>query len=225
MADLIEARAAEKPDRERVGKLTKQLETLRKQMGVPQAASAGGCRAGFGGPAGQGRGRRWRGGRGPGAAGGGGFGRGHGQGRGASSADTGSAEAFERDRDSFHFLLDNRDAIKRKVKKIAEGVETLTESDDPKIAARIQEHVESMKSRVEEGRPIHMRDPLFAAVFSNAKKISMKIEKTQKGVRVVETSVDPYVARLIQAHAEVVNLFVANGRPEARKNHTVPEPP
>ena len=69
---------------------------------------------------------------------------------------------------------------------------------------------------------IHLRDPLFAAVFSNAQKISIKVEKTDEGVRVVETSTDPYVARLIQAHAEVVNLFITNGRVEARKNHTVP---
>jgi hypothetical protein len=29
-----------------------------------------------------------------------------------------------------------------------------------------------------------MRDPLFAAVFANAQKIMMKVEPTEKGVRV-----------------------------------------
>jgi hypothetical protein len=67
-----------------------------------------------------------------------------------------------------------------------------------------------------------MRDPLFAAIFRNAGEISMKVERTEKGVRVIETSTDSYVAKLIQAHAEVVNLFVANGHAEVQKNHPVP---
>ena len=87
----------------------------------------------------------------------------------------------------------------------------------------IQNHVESMYKRVESGNPIHMRDPLFAAIFGNASKISMKVKRTKKGVRVVETSTDPYVAELIQAHADVLNLFIANGFTEVRKNHEVPK--
>ena len=104
----------------------------------------------------------------------------------------------------------------------ADGVETLTESDKPEIAAKIQEHVAAMYRRVEEGRPIHMRDPLFAEVFRHAGQIELKFDKTEKGVKVVETSKDPYVVKLIQAHAEVVNLFVKNGFEEPPKNHAVP---
>ena len=133
--------------------------------------------------------------------------------------------AFAQDRDTFHYLLGHREAIQRKVTKIPEGVETVTESDDPEVAATIQRHVESMHKRLQEGRPIHLRDPLFAAVFANAQKIKMKVEPTEKGVRVVETSDDPYVAKLIQAHAEVVNLFVAHGFAEVPRNHSVPESP
>ena len=50
----------------------------------------------------------------------------------------------------------------------------------------------------------------------------MTVEKTAKGVKVAETSTDPYVARLIQAHAEVVSQFLANGHAEVRKNHPIP---
>jgi hypothetical protein len=101
-------------------------------------------------------------------------------------------------------------------------VETVTESDNPDIAARIREHVKAMYRRVEEGRPIHMRDPLFAEVFRHADKIHMEFKKTKRGIRVSETSDDPYVARLIQAHADVVDLFVKNGFGEPHKNHAVP---
>jgi hypothetical protein len=137
----------------------------------------------------------------------------------------GADPEFQKDRDLFHFLLANRDSIKRKLKKLKDGIETLTESDDPKVASAIQDHVESMYKRVENGDPVHMRDPLFAAIFGNASKISMKVERTEKGVRVIETSADPYVAQLIQAHADVVDLFVANGHAEVRKNHALPKRP
>jgi hypothetical protein len=155
---------------------------------------------------GRGRGFRYRGGRGPGGA----------QGQSAGNQ-------FSQDHDVFHFLLQNHGKIKRRVKNIDNGVETLTESKDPEIAAKIQEHVAAMYKRVEERNPIHMRDPLFAAVFRNTDKIEMEFENTKNGIRVVETSEDPYVAKLIQAHAEVVNLFVKNGHLEARMNHAVPE--
>jgi high-affinity K+ transport system ATPase subunit B len=39
---------------------------------------------------------------------------------------------------------------------------------------------------------------------------------------VSEASRDPYVVKLIQAHAQVVSAFIANGRSEMMKNHPVP---
>lgn len=127
------------------------------------------------------------------------------------------------DMELFHFLLDHRQEIRRKVINLPNGVETLTESDNPRIVPKLQAHVESMYKRVEEIRPIHARDPLFAEIFRNADKIKMKLEKTAKGVKVVETSDDAYVAKLIQAHAEVVNRFIKNGRIEMRNNHPLPD--
>jgi hypothetical protein len=131
--------------------------------------------------------------------------------------------AFTADRETFHYLLDRRKDIRRQVTRVAAGVETLTESDDPKVTARIQEHVEAMHRRIKEGRPIHLRDPLFREIFRHADKVEMKIERTAKGAKVTESSRDPYVARLIQAHADVVSLFLKNGHWEVKKNHMVPE--
>lgn len=123
----------------------------------------------------------------------------------------------------FHYLLEHHKEIRRSVTKTANGVETLTESDNPEVAARIQEHVAAMKVRVEEGRGLRFWDELFAAIFRNYKKIEMTVEKTEKGVRVTETSTDPYGVLLIQAHAEVVSGFVARGFAESSQNHPVPE--
>jgi len=122
----------------------------------------------------------------------------------------------------FHTLLERRAEIRRSVTLRPDGVETLTESDAADLAGLIKGHVASMYRRVAEGRPIHQRDPLFREVFAHREKIRMEVEQTSRGVRVVEHSDDPYVASLIQAHARVVDLFVANGMKEMHTDHAVP---
>jgi hypothetical protein len=130
--------------------------------------------------------------------------------------------AYAADMQGFHQLIAHRTEITRTVMVRPDGVETLTESDNPEAARLIQAHVAAMLARVKERRPIHQRDPLFREIFANADKIAAQSEATAKGMRVVETSTDPYVARLIQAHAEVVSAFLANGHAEMMKNHEVP---
>jgi intracellular sulfur oxidation DsrE/DsrF family protein len=156
---------------------------------------------------------------GPGFGPGGGPGGGPGFGPGGGH---GHDERHDEDQEVFHFLLENHEKIVRKVTELPNGVETLTESDDPEIADKIKEHVQWMEYRIKETHPIRMRDPLFRELFQHTDKISMKHEDTEKGVRVTETSDDPYVAKLIKAHAETVSGFVARGFAEAMKNHPVP---
>ncbi len=141
------------------------------------------------------------------------------QGRGRGSSDPN----WEADHNIIHTLLSNRNQIQRQIKLLPNGVETLTETDNPKLRPILVQHVKAMKKRVEEVRPIHLRDTLFAALFRNAKKVSMKVTETPKGVQVIETSNDPFTIKLIQAHAKVVSLFIKNGHQEVRKNHTVPK--
>jgi uncharacterized protein len=145
-----------------------------------------------------------------------------GRGRGMGGGMMGE-QAHQRDMQLLRALFDNRDRITRQVTVRANGVSTLTESDDPMVAKLIQTHVESMSARVEDGRPIHQRDPLFREIFKHADDIAMIYERTPRGVRVIEISNDPCVVKLIQAHAEVVSAFIANGRAEAMKNHAVPQ--
>ncbi len=185
-------------------------------LAEPLLAQGPGRGRGFG--RGQGRGF------GPGAAGEPqGPGRQGGPGRSAAEG-TGAAhdDRHAEDHEVFQFLLTNHDKIRRTVKELPSGVETLTESDDPAIAAKIKEHVEWMEVRIEEVNPIRMRDPLFAEIFRHADKIDMQHEETEGGVRVTETSADPYVVKLIQAHAKAVSGFVEHGFAEAMKNHPVP---
>lgn len=126
------------------------------------------------------------------------------------------------DHQVFFYLIEHRDAIRRTVKNIDNGVETVTESDKEDIANKIKEHVAAMYNRMENDSPIRMRDPLFREVFANADKIKLVVEKTEHGVRVRETSDDPYAVKLIQEHAKVVSLWLKNGYAELPKNHAAP---
>ncbi len=129
----------------------------------------------------------------------------------------------QKDHDDFFFLIEHRDSIHRTVKNLANGVETLTESDVDEVSEMIQVHVEAMHGRLENSNPIRMRDPIFRAVFTNANKIKMEIEHTDHGVRVTETSNDEYAVKLIQEHAKVVSLWIKNGYSELPKNHAAPK--
>lgn len=124
----------------------------------------------------------------------------------------------------FFYLIEHRESIHRTVTNLPNGVETVTESDDPNVASMIQTHVEAMYDRMENENPIRMRDPIFRAIFANATKINLEIEHTESGVRVIETSDDAYAAKLVQEHAKVVSLWIKNGYSELPKNHPAPKP-
>lgn len=130
--------------------------------------------------------------------------------------------AHAADMQLFHQLFEHRTEITRQVIAREDGIETVTESKNPEVTRLLQAHVASMLARVKEGRPIHQRDPLFVELFKNADQIAAKYEPTANGVRVIETAKDAYVVKLLQAHAEVVGAFLANGMPEMMKNHPVP---
>lgn len=126
------------------------------------------------------------------------------------------------DMKTIHALFDDHNKITRTVKNISNGVETVTESDDPKVKALIVEHALAMKARLEKKQPIRQWDPLFAELFKNSDKIKMELTNTAKGMKVTETSTDPYVVKLIQAHAAGVSEFVKEGMPSMHKEHPLP---
>jgi ubiquinone/menaquinone biosynthesis C-methylase UbiE/intracellular sulfur oxidation DsrE/DsrF family protein len=149
-----------------------------------------------------------------------GRGRGRGMGRGIGR---GPDTAMRADQDVFHYLLDHHAAIRREVKLLDNGVETVTESDDADVTAKIQEHVAAMQGRMKSGSGLRFWDPLFVALFDNYERIEMTVENTDHGVKVTETSKNPFAAKLIQAHAAVVTKFVEHGFEEAEKSHEVPK--
>ena len=122
----------------------------------------------------------------------------------------------------FRQLFEHRGEITRRVVLQQDGIETVTESTNPEVTRLLQKHVASMLARVKDAQPIHQRDPLFAELFRYADRIEARHDLTAGGVRVVETSNDPYVVKLLHAHAEVIGAFLANGMSEMMKNHPLP---
>ena len=126
------------------------------------------------------------------------------------------------DMKTIHSLFGDHQKITRTVKPISNGVETITESDDPKVKALIVEHAWAMKARLEKKQPIRQWDPLFAELFKHADKIKLEIANTEKGVKIIETSDDAYVVKLIQSHAAGVSEFVSEGMSVMHKEHLLP---
>src|SRR4026207_468552 len=66
--------------------------------------------------------------------------------------------AHASDMQVFHQLFEHRTEITRQISAREDGIETVTESNNPEVTRLLQTHVVSMLARVKEGRPIHRRD-------------------------------------------------------------------
>jgi hypothetical protein len=151
-------------------------------------------------------------------------GKGSGPGHGAARHGGGGGYGRGTDHQGIHALLDRHDAIERTVEEIEGGVVTVTTSEDPEVAEMIRTHVRSMKRRVDSGHGMRWWDPVFAELFRNHENIAMEIEDVPGGVRVRETSDDPYTAKLIRQHAvRGVSEFVAEGHERARWPTPLPD--
>ena len=79
-----------------------------------------------------------------------------------------------------------------------------------------------MYQRLSAGQPIRQWDPLYAEIFRQAGKIHMELSNTAKGIKVVETSTDPWVVKLLHSHADGVSEFVDQGMAAMHKEHPLP---
>ena len=132
----------------------------------------------------------------------------------------GHGSATMTERTGIHAMLTNHDQIKRTVTNLPNGIRTVTESDDPELAATIAGHVADMGNRVKEGRDpkLPIQSPTLQVIFRNRDKINTTHEATQKGIVVVQTSNDPETVAALQKHAAEVNDLVKRGMVAAHEN-------
>lgn len=132
-----------------------------------------------------------------------------------------------------HRLIDSHEDVTRYYNETDVGIESYTFSDDPTVAAWIQEHVNQMTelmSSYPDYGGIRMMDPLFKAAFDFSSFHEMTVSNTDDGVRVVQSVVADVEDKdtkactisIIKDHAAVVSKFAAHGRSEMRKNHEAP---
>ena len=114
-------------------------------------------------------------------------------------------------------LVHNHMKIQRTVIKLPDGIRTVTESDDPKVAQSIKAHVASMSGRLKDGREFNIFSTTLPVIFDNADKIKSSVVMTDKGAIVTRTSADPKVVVALQAHATEVTELVQDGMAGMRR--------
>jgi len=112
-----------------------------------------------------------------------------------------------------HTLFVNHDRIKRTVTNLPNGIRTVTESNDPQIAALLKTHVGDMMKRVGAGNDpgLPIESDALHAIFRDKDKIKTAVEITANGAVVVQTSDDAKVVAELQEHAAQVTDFAEQG--------------
>lgn len=125
----------------------------------------------------------------------------------------GHGSATQTEMNEIHGMLFNHDSIKRTVTNLPNGIRTVTESDDPEMAATISSHVAGMGKRVKEGRDpdLPIQSPTLKIIFKNRDKITTTYESTPKGIVVVQTSDDVETVAALQKHAAEVTDLAKRG--------------
>lgn len=119
--------------------------------------------------------------------------------------------ASSADMNLVHELLANHDQIRRTVTNLPDGIRTVTESADPRVAQAIKAHVASMSQRLGDGREFNIFSTTLPVLFENKDKISSTVEMTVKGAVVTQTSADAKVVAALQGHAAEVTALAQEG--------------
>lgn len=122
-------------------------------------------------------------------------------------------------RDNIHRLFDQHAAVRRTVTLTETGYTALTESDDPVVAKTLREHVGQMRARLEAGMGVRRWDPAYDEMVRHYKDLELKVEPTEKGLRVVMTGRTPAAVKIARNHAQIVSKFVAKGWSEHDVEH------
>jgi hypothetical protein len=119
--------------------------------------------------------------------------------------------AFQADMQLVHEMLAGHDKIKRSVENLPDGIRTVTESEDPQVAQALKAHVASMEQRLNEGRIFNLFSSTLPVLFDNKDKITTKVQITEKGAAVTQTSADTKVVAALQAHAGEISELARDG--------------
>jgi len=103
--------------------------------------------------------------------------------------------------------------LNRVVEEVPGGVRTTTQSNSPDLAAKLQAHVSSMYSHVQQGAEVMCMSSSLPTLFRNASGYRRQLTFTPTGVIAEETADHPNLTEAIRAHAREVTGFVVDGMP------------
>jgi hypothetical protein len=125
----------------------------------------------------------------------------------------GMMNVSQHDMRAYMEMFDHHREIRRTVSQLPNGVRTVTESDNPRMVAILQEHVASMYRHVSDGAEVSCMSDSLPTMFRRASQYKRHLELTKSGVAVTETSEHPAVLAAIRRHADEVTGFVREGMP------------
>lgn len=115
--------------------------------------------------------------------------------------------------DELRAMFMGHPAITRRVINLPDGIETVTESDDPALAEVIVSHVVGMIGRVEDNNDpkVVIQSPTLDILFENRDLITTVLEPTETGIKVIQTSADAATVAALQKHAAEVSAMAERG--------------
>lgn len=137
------------------------------------------------------------------------------RGRGEMAQMMGSADRS--DMQVYMDMFQHHLEIRRTVEPLKNGVRTVTESDNPRIAALLQSHVSKMYQHVARGQEVRCMSDSLPTMFRHASRYRRQPSMTPHGIAVEETSDDANVLAAIRRHADEVSAFVREGMPAMMK--------
>ena len=105
--------------------------------------------------------------------------------------------------------------ITRDVTNLPDGIRTITKSSDEAVMQALVSHVIGMIDRVETGDDpeIMIQSPTLDIFFSRGQAITTKIDITDDGIVVTQTSDDSQLVDALQKHAAEVSDMADRGMP------------
>jgi hypothetical protein len=103
--------------------------------------------------------------------------------------------------------------IIRVVSNLENGIVTTTEAENETLKETIVSHVTMMVTRLQEGKnpEVMIQSPTLDALFDVYEEIDTEIELTDMGIKVIQTSTNLEVIKLLQKHAAEVSDMSKRG--------------
>ncbi len=112
-----------------------------------------------------------------------------------------------------HEMFVGHEQLTRSVTLLPDGIRTVTESSEPRLAQLIKDHVTVSSAQVATGVDpgLPMESEALHAIFRYHAEIRTTVEPTRAGIVVTQTSSNPAAVAALQQHAAEVTTFVKDG--------------